>query len=75
MNITTLGTIFGLFFVKCCSYLSFGAAGSAPFLRALSDGIHAEIRVEQRAYHVKIAGLKAEVILLILLRPFSSGMG
>ena len=28
------------------------------FLRALNDGIHAEIRIEQRAYRVRIADLK-----------------
>jgi len=28
------------------------------FLRALNDGIHAEIRIEQRAYRVKVADIK-----------------
>ena len=33
-----------------------GRVGS--FLRELSDGIHAEIRIEQRAYRVRIAELR-----------------
>jgi hypothetical protein len=33
-----------------------GRVGS--FMRALNDGIHAEIRIEQRAYRVRIADLR-----------------
>jgi hypothetical protein len=34
-----------------------GRVGS--FLRAFTDGIHAEVRIEQRVYRVRIADLKA----------------